>query len=232
MAEYGKFCPVSLATEVLADRWTPMIVRELVLGSRRFNDIARGLPGISRSLLVQRLRHLERRGVIVRWPTPAGRGLEYHLTDAGRALEPVISSLGRWAVDWLFDELDSGDVDAVTLTWWMHLMVDASMLPAQRIVVQFDHTGPERVSIWVVLDHGEVSVCKHHPGFDADMVITGDTSALSAVFNGLETWATAVSSGAVRIDGPVPLVGKVPRWFQPSPFAAAIAQRAQVATTR
>lgn len=229
MAEYGKFCPVSLASEVLADRWTPLIVRELVIGSRRFNDIARGLPGVSRSLLVQRLRHLERKGVIARWPTPTGRGSEYHLTDAGRALEPVIFSLGRWAVDWLFDDLAPEEIDVVTLTWWMRRMLDASDLPEQRIVIQFDHTAPARVSIWIVLDHGDASVCKHHPGFEADVVITCETPALAEVFNGLDTWATAVASGVVRIDGPSSLVAKVPRWFHPSPFAAAIAHRAQAA---
>jgi len=104
MPEYGRFCPVSLASEVLADRWTLLIVRELVLGNTRFNDIARGLPGISRSLLVQRLRHLERKRVVELWPSPTGKGHEYHLTAAGKDLEPVVDVVGRWAVAWLFDE--------------------------------------------------------------------------------------------------------------------------------
>ena len=99
MPDYGRFCPVALATDVLADRWTPMIVRELVLGNTRFNDIARGLPGISRTLLSQRLRHLEKKGVVERWPIPGGQGSEYHLTPAGKDLERVIDALGRWAID-------------------------------------------------------------------------------------------------------------------------------------
>ena len=112
MTEYGAFCPVSLATEVLAERWTPMVIRELVLGNTRFNDIARGLPGISRSLLTQRLRHLERKGVVETWPSPTGRGNEYHLTPAGKDLYPVIEAMANWVIEWLYDDLDSDDVDA------------------------------------------------------------------------------------------------------------------------
>ena len=104
-------CPVAIASDVIADRWTPLIIRELVLGNTRFNDIARGLPGISRSLLVQRLKHLERKGVIETWPSRSGRGSEYHLTPAGKDLEPVLIALGRWAVVWMYSDLDASDVD-------------------------------------------------------------------------------------------------------------------------
>ena len=155
MPDYGRFCPVALGSEVLADRWTPLILRELILGNTRFNDIARGLPGISRSLLVQRLRHLERKGVVELWPSPTGRGNEYHLTPAGKDLEAVVDALGRWAVEWLFDELDPHEVDAVTLTWWMHRRVDEERLPPGRVVIEFDHTAPKRLAIWIVLDRGE-----------------------------------------------------------------------------
>ena len=102
MRDYGQYCPVALGSEVLADRWTPLILREMVLGSTRFNDIERGLPGISRSLLLQRLRHLERKGVVAIVPVAGGRGNEYHLTPAGKDLEPVIMALGEWTVRWLF----------------------------------------------------------------------------------------------------------------------------------
>jgi DNA-binding HxlR family transcriptional regulator len=219
MPEYGRYCPIALATDVIADRWTPLIVRELVLGSTRFNEIARGLPGISRSLLTQRLGHLERKGVIERWPSPAGHGHEYHLTPAGKDLETVIMSLGRWAVHWLYDEIDPSDVDAVTLTWWMHRHVDRGVAPDRRVVVQFDHTAPERVRIWMVLDHGEPSVCIQHPGFDPDVIVTSSTPALAEVFGGQTTWRSAISAGRVDVDGPPTLVRSVQRWLLPSPFA-------------
>src|SRR5690606_36638884 len=109
-----------------------------VLGTTRFNDIARGLPGISRSLLVQRLRHLERKGVLELWPSPTGKGNEYRLTAAGKDLEPVVEALGRWAVEWLFDALQPHEIDPVTLTWWMHRRIAPEHLPPGRVIVQFD----------------------------------------------------------------------------------------------
>ncbi|MPY92626.1 MAG: transcriptional regulator [Acidimicrobiia bacterium] len=219
MPDYGRFCPVALGSEVFADRWTPLIVRELILGNTRFNDLARGLPGISRSLLVQRLRHLERMGVVELWPSPTGRGHEYHLTAAGKDLEAVVLALGRWAVEWLFDDLQPHDVDPVTLTWWMHRRVDESRLPPQRVVIEFQHTGPTRQAIWMVLDRGEASVCVQHPGFDPDVLVTTTTPALAEVFQGYDSWARAVATGAIRVDGPPRLVRSLPRWFLWSPFA-------------
>jgi DNA-binding HxlR family transcriptional regulator len=224
--EYGRFCPVSLASEVLADRWTPLIIRELILGNTRFNDIARGLPGISRSLLVQRLRHLERRGVIERWPSPSGRGSEYHLTAAGKDLEAVVDVLGRWAVEWLFEELEPGAVDAVTLTWWMHRRVDGDRLPPGRVVVELVHTEPEHQVLWMVIDRGEASVCIQPPGFDPDLVVTTTTPALAAVFNGYASWRDSVASGAIVVAGPPALVRALPRWFLWSPFAELTRSRA------
>lgn len=225
MPDYGRYCPVSLGTEVLADRWTPLILRELILGSTRFNDIARCLPGISRSLLVQRLRHLERHGVIETWPSPTGRGSEYRLTPAGKDLEPVITALGRWAVEWLFDEIHPEEIDPVTLMWWMHRRVDTERLPPGRVVVEFDHTAPEKQLLWLVLDRGEPSVCVQHPGFDADVVVRSTTPALSAVFNGRARWSDAVSGGDIKVDGPPNLVKALPKWFLWSPFAEQISDK-------
>jgi DNA-binding HxlR family transcriptional regulator len=225
VTEYDKYCPVSMGSEVIADRWTPLIVRELILGSTRFNDIARGLPGISRSLLVQRLGHLERKGVIERWPSPGGRGNEYHLTPAGKDLEGVVMALGRWSIEWLFHELHPHDVDARTLTWWLHHRVDHAQLPPGRTVIQIDHTAPERIQIWIVLDRGVASVCMHHPGFDSDLVVTCPTPALADVFSGRDTWRRAVDSGDIGVEGPPQLARALPRWFMWSPFAPDVRDR-------
>ena len=226
MPDYGRFCPIALASDVLADRWTPLIVRELVLGNTRFNDIARGLPGISRSLLTQRLRHLVRKGVLASWPLPNGRGNEYHLTPAGKDLFTVIDAMGRWAVEWLFDELQPHDVDAITLTWWMHRRVDVERLPPDRIVIQFDHTAPTRLAVWMVLDRGEASVCVQHPGTEPDLVVTTTTPALAEVFQGYDTWAGALAVDAIRVDGPPRLARSLPSWFLWSPFVEATRLRA------
>ncbi len=218
MSDYGRFCPVSMGSDVIADRWTPLIVRELVLGNTRFNDIARGLPGISRSLLVRRLKHLERMGVLERWPSPTGKGSEYRLTEAGRDLEDVILALGRWSVRWLYRELRPLDVDAVTLMWWMHRRIDHEKLPPGRVVVQFEHTAPVRMSIWMVFERGDVSVCLQYPGFETDVLVQATTPALAEVFNGLERWDRAVGSGSITIAGPPRLARALPKWFLWSPF--------------
>ncbi len=225
MPEYGRFCPVALASEVLADRWTLLIVRELVLGNTRFNDIARGLPGISRSLLVQRLRHLERKGVVELWPSPTGKGHEYHLTAAGKDLEPVVDVVGRWAVAWLFDDLRPHEVEPVQLTWWLHRRMDEERFPPGRVVIELDYTAPTRKAMWIVLDRGEASVCVQHPGFDSDVLVTTTTPALAEVFQGYETWARAVSTGAISVTGPPNLVRSLPTWFLWSPFAEATRTR-------
>lgn len=232
--EYGQYCPVSLGSEVLADRWTPLILRELVLGSTRFNEIERCLPGISRTLLAQRLRHLERKGVLERRPARTGRGSEYHLTPAGKDLEPVILAIGEWAVRWLYAEPVPADVDPVVLTWWMHRRVDTSRLPDRRVVVEFDDRGVGATVIWLVLDRGNASVCVRHPGFDSDIIVTTDAVALMRVFSGIDSLATARRAGSVVLDGPPALTRSFEQWFLWSPFAPAmrdeLASRSPVAT--
>ena len=226
MTDYGNYCPLSLSTEVLADRWTPLIVRELLLGNTRFNDIARGLPGISRSMLTQRLRHLERRGALELWPSPGGRGHEYRLTPAGQNLMPVIEAMANWAIEWLYDDLRPEDIEPTQLMWLMYRRVDTEQLPHGRVVVEFEHTAPTHQRIWMVLDHGRPSVCVTHPGFDSDVVVSMTTPALSNVFSGRETWEEAVRSGAITVIGPRPIVRALPRWFLWSPFREATRARA------
>ena len=223
--EYGQYCPVSLASEVLADRWTPLILREMVIGSTRFNDIERGLPGISRTVLAQRLAHLERKGVVERRPARTGRGSEYHLTAAGQDLESVIMALGEWAVRWMFTEPEPVDVDPVTLTWWMHRRVDAEHVPDQRVVIEFDYLGANATVIWLILDRGEPSVCVKPPGFDSDVVVTTDADSFMRVFSGIDDLASARRRGTVTIVGPPALTRSFGSWFLWSPFAPAVRDR-------
>lgn len=226
MPGYGRYCPVAMASEVIADRWTPLIIRELILGNVRFNDIARGMPGISRSLLVQRLRHLERMGVVETWPSPTGKGNEYHLTAAGKDMERVVDALGRWAVEWLFDDIRPHEIDPVTLTWWMHRRIRPERFPPRRVVIEFHFTAPEPETIWIVLDRGEASVCAQHPGFEADLVVTTTTAALSDVFNGFCHWEKSLADGLIDVAGPPRLVRGLSTWFVWSPFAEAVRERA------
>jgi len=221
-----------MGSEVIADRWTPLILRELIMGGTRFNDIARGLPGISRSLLTQRLRHLERKGVLERWPAIDGRGTEYRLTPAGKDLESVVMAMGQWAVEWLFHDMRPHEVDAVTLTWYMHHRMDVGRLPPGRVVVQFDHTEPERISLWLVIDRGTPSVCRQHPGFDSDVLVTCSTAVLGEVFGGFKSWPNAVASGSIRVDGVPRLTRALPGWFLWSPFATGVRAMAKRNTAR
>jgi DNA-binding HxlR family transcriptional regulator len=222
--EYNRYCPIQMGSDVIADRWTPLIVRELVMGNTRFNDIARGLPGISRSLLVRRLNHLERMGVLDRFPSPSGKGSEYVITPAGRDLEQVLTAMGQWSVRWLYQELRPRDIDAVTLMWWMHRRVDTSRLPQGRVVVQFDHTAPRRVTLWLVFERANVSLCTQYPGFDSDVLVTSPTPVLAGVFSGVDTWEQVVTSGAMTVAGPPRLTRLLPKWFLWSPFVDDVRQ--------
>jgi len=224
MKDYAQYCPVALASGVIAERWTPLIIRELVIGGRRFNEIDRGLPGISRSLLKQRLDHLERKGVVERVDLQ-GRGHEYRLTPAGRDLEGVIMAVGEWAVRWMFSEPEPRDVDPVTLTWWMSRRTVVEELPDDRTVVQFDYAGDDPTRIWIVLERREASVCTEPPGFDSDVVVSTDPVGLMRVFSGITSYAAALEQGTIALEGPPRLTRALPTWFAWSPFAPAVRER-------
>ena len=225
MNDYTQYCPVALASSVIAERWTPLIVRELVLGGRRFNEIDRGLPGISRSLLKQRLDHLERKGVVTRVELKHGRGHEYQLTPAGRDLEGVIMAVGEWAVRWMFSEPEPREVDPVTLTWWMSRRVVTERLPEQRTIVEFDYGGDDPTRIWMVMERGDTSVCTDPPGFDVDVVVTTEPVELMRVFSGITSYREALLSGDIAVSGPSHLTRALPHWFAWSPFAPAVRTR-------
>ena len=139
--------------------------------------------------------------MVERWPSQ-GRGNEYHLTPAGQDLEQIIDAFGRWAVEWLFDELYPHEVDPHTLMWWMHRRIDRARFPDRRVVLEFVFTAPDPMTIWLVLDRGEVSVCLQHPGFDTDVLLRATTATFSDVFNGpLHAGPTPCASGAVEVSG-------------------------------
>jgi DNA-binding HxlR family transcriptional regulator len=140
MQKYKQYCPVARASEILADRWTPLIVRELVLGSHRFNEIERGLPGISRSLLASRLRELEDAGVVERLPSAQSKVTAYHLSAAGRDLTAVIETLGAWGVRWAFGEPRPEELDAGLLIWKIHQRINRELLPDTGTIMPLDST--------------------------------------------------------------------------------------------
>jgi DNA-binding HxlR family transcriptional regulator len=222
MQKYNQYCPVARASEILADRWTPLIVRELILGSHRFNEIERGLPGISRSLLASRLRDLEAAGVVERLPGAQSNVTEYHLSDAGRALKPVVEALGAWGVRWAFGEPQPEELDAGLLLWKIHQRINRDLLPERRTVVEFDFTGPRGCRAWLVLEPREVSVCVTPPKFDADLVVRADLALFYRLWLGYIEYAVANRCGDVVVEGPPALVRQLPRWLMWSPMARVV----------
>jgi DNA-binding HxlR family transcriptional regulator len=233
---YGQYCPVARASEILADRWTPLIVRELLAGLRHFNDLDRGLPGISRALLVERLRRLERMGIVERHASDEGRAVEYALTRAGRELQRVIDVLGGWGARWAFGDPRPSELDPILLLWWMRRRVRRHRLPARRVVIQFDFRGERTGSYWLVLERADVSVCLQHPKFDVDVSVSADIAGFYRVWLGRTTLGEAVRSGVVRLDGMPALTRAFPDWFEWSPMAdtvrGALARRVPATATK
>jgi DNA-binding HxlR family transcriptional regulator len=226
MRSYAQYCPIAKGSEILGDRWTLLIVRELLGGASGFNELQRGLPGISRSVLTERLRSLERAEIVVRRIGPKGRTLEYRLTPAGRDLEPVVQAIGEWGVTWAFTDPRPEELDPDLLIVWMARHVDREQLPAERTVIQFDFRDPAK-RYWMVLEPSDVSVCLQHPGFDVDLEVRVDTATLYRVYLGQAVLGGAMRAGKLTLDGPRVLQRRFGRWFAWSAFAPASRQAEQ-----
>jgi DNA-binding HxlR family transcriptional regulator len=213
---YGQYCPISRALELLGERWTLMIVRDLLVGTTRFNDLARGLPGLSRSLLSKRLRQLERAGLVEKLDG------EYLLTEAGRDLQPLVFGFGEWGAKWTFGDPDPVELDPELLVWWMHTRIDATELPDRRCVLQLLFSdAPER--FWLVVESGEASVCVSDPGYEVDVVIRSDLASLYEVWLGRVPLRKALRDGRVEFSGPSALTRRMPAVLQLSPVAEIVA---------
>lgn len=203
---YGQFCPLSKAAEVFAERWTPLVLRELCAGSRQFNEIHNGVPLMSRSLLAQRLRELAAAGVVEITAKPQGRGSEYRLTGAGFAFCPIVDQLSDWGATWVRESVLLDNCDPSLLMWAIRRNADPRWLPEDRFVVRFELRGmPSGVRFrrlwWLVGDRGEVDVCLHDPGFPVRVVIAAEILAFTRVYMGYEGLLEAQREGKVALDG-------------------------------
>jgi DNA-binding HxlR family transcriptional regulator len=217
MKSYGQFCPIAVACEVLTERWTPLVLRELLCGSRRFNDLRRGVPLMSPSLLSQRLKTLERAGIVER----AGSG--WCLTQAGEELRPIIETIGWWGQRWSRGLLDPSNLDASLLMWDIHRRVATENLPGRRVVVHVHLWGSrdKKDRFWLVLDGAETDLCLRDPGFEVDLYVSGHVRAMTRYWMGLAQMDDLVRAGELSLEGPRSLKQAFPSWFKRSLFAGA-----------
>lgn len=215
MKAYGQYCPISRSADVLGDRWTIHIIRDLLTGTTRFNELIRGNPGLSRPLLSRRLRQLQTAGVVER-----GDDGMYRLTDSGRDLQPVVFGLAAWGAQWMFGEPAADELDPDLLLWWLHRQMDTTKIPGPRftIYVPFvDH--PKRY--WIVIEE-EASLCLADPGFDVDVTLRTDRAALYRTYLGQTSLADARRRGLIAADGAPKSVRAFFDAFRQSPVASIV----------
>jgi DNA-binding HxlR family transcriptional regulator len=219
MDGYGQYCPLAKGSEVFAERWTPLVLRELLRGSTGFNEIHRGVPRMSRTLLSNRLRKLATCGVVER--RDGDRGHEYHLTPAGRELGPVVTQLGTWAQRWFRTEFAEHELDAGVLMWDMRCTLDPNTLPDNHTAVQFVFTDVPRNTRcwWLINDHGQLDMCPVDPGIEVGMIIRTTLETLTRVWMGDIPFATAARTGKLEIAGSQRLKDRFVKCFRLSPYA-------------
>ena len=222
MTKYGQYCPVARATEILGDRWTLLIVRDLIYGARHFKALERGLPGIPTAMLSNRLKRLQQAGIIEREEESGSQKVSYSLTPAGKALVPIMDGLSEWGAQWVFGEPAETELDPVLLLWWMHSRVYRERLPKQRVVVEFDFWETRPARFWLVLTREDVSVCQTHPGYEVDVLVTAELKSFYQVWLGKIAFMDAVNSGNVELDALPAYIRDFPGWFMLSPFAEAV----------
>jgi DNA-binding HxlR family transcriptional regulator len=214
MSKYGQFCPVAQALEILGDRWTLLIVRDMLFGTRHFNDLERGLPRISKAILASRLRQLQQAGIVEKRLNASGRQTtEYLLTPAGQALRDVIGSLMVWGETWAFREPTPEELDPVLLMWRMRNWVVVEQLPENRVVVQYDFHGAAAATFWLILKREDVTLCITNPGYETDVLVTADLGTFLKLWVGRISYQEALDKYDVQVEGIPSLTRAFPRWF-------------------
>jgi len=235
MKSYGQFCAIAKALEVVGERWTPLVLRELICGSSRYNEIQRGVPRISPALLSKRLSDLERAGVIER----NGETGAYALTRAGWELKPVIEQLGVWGERWVRGQLSDEDLDPDLVMWDMHRRINLKLFPRKRTCLEFDFVDQpdSKRHYWLVGDRNGLELCINEPGYPVDLYITTDTRTMTLVWNGDLPLRRTIDDGRIELHGPMDLCRAFPKWlllnlFASVPPAAEAAQLRRIARSQ
>lgn len=218
---YSQFCPISMASEILCSRWTPLLIRELLCGSTRFNDLRRGLPRMSPTLLSKRLGELETAGVVQ--PVKGDQGVkEYRLTKAGEELRPLIMGIGAWGQRWVESEISLNNLDPELLIWDMHRFLKIDPLPERRVCLQFvfNNLPTARQNYWLLADpQSGVEACYADPGYDVDLYSECSLRTMTGIWMGLDTVEKAVDEGRLELTGAREVAARMQEWLGLSPFA-------------
>ena len=219
MKTYGQFCPLAQATQLLCERWTLLVVREMIAGSTRFSELQKGVPLMSPTLLSSRLKLLVKAGVIDQ--TGSKGSYTYKLTPAGLELRPVVELLGAWGHRWSPSKLNAGDLDAGLLMWDMHRTVDPAVFPSHRIVVKFEYPDAPQGSRdwWLVSENGEIDLCLSDNGFDVDILIKCSLKKMTEVWISQQRFSDAVKKGEIKVMGDPKLTNKLQEWLRSSPLS-------------
>lgn len=220
MTDYGQFCTVARGAEVFGERWTPLVVRELLCGSSRFNDIRRGVPRMSATLLAQRLRKLEEMGVVRR--VQGDGGWDYRLTPAGEELRPIVMQIGHWGARWVGSRLQSDQLDAGFLMWDIRRFVKLELFPRNRRIVihfHFHDAGPRERRWWLVVENGEADLCRDDPGHELTLIVESTVRALTEIWTGDSDSRNELTAGHLSVAGTQRDARELWRWLGQSIFA-------------
>jgi len=223
VSEYGQFCPVSKAAEVICERWAILVVRELLTGSRRFVELRRGLPGCPPATLSKRLKQLEAADVVDR--VEEGGSVEYHLTEAGLELLPIVQGFGEWGQRWARSSYTDDELDPDVLLWDVRRFLDPAALERDPCVIQLDVELPKggRKPYWVVVDRGQIDLCMVDPRREVDAIVRAHVRTLTQIWMGDTTFARAQRDELVTVDGQRSVVRRLPSWFGQHPILAPVA---------
>lgn len=217
---YGQYCPLALAAEMLGERWTLLVVSRLIDGCRRFNEIHRGVPKISATLLSTRLAQLEQAGLCEKRPAPNGHGSIYQPTEACLELDPIIMKLAAWGQRWARD-LELEDMDPGFLAWSMSTRLDLDAMPEGTTVIAFEFHGTPRGfdRFWLMKHEGRIEMCLKPPGFETDVTVSADIARFVQAWRGFRSMREEIAAGKIRLSGPRQLVKKLPDWLLGSALA-------------